>query len=343
MRKIYIYKLTSDDGGAPCVHDGVLSLAICKPRIRSVAKEGTIILGFAADLLCKMDPRYKDNCLIYDSSRGQIQRVDFVPANVIYDQRRAVRGEAAVGADEPERTTISFEAEDAFNSQVRHVRAVKRRIGAQRVEINVLAVTAPHLEVNFQSGELLPSCRATVVHLEAQPIGRDGDEIPPIGRPLRTEKSLRAGYGDHFMCAQVRRFDSEHLTGLRMGVARRIIEGNMLAVGRPTGADLHYILWVYFSQPAAIGVHHHNVPRLTGRERREGQLRSVGRPIHHSRLHGRERQLKLVGAVHALAPKDAVLKRGVGQPLAVATEGHPIRLDSFKKRGELARFGVVLH
>jgi hypothetical protein len=37
MPKIYIYKLTSDDGGAPCVRDGILSLAICKPWIRSVA------------------------------------------------------------------------------------------------------------------------------------------------------------------------------------------------------------------------------------------------------------------------------------------------------------------
>lgn len=59
MTKVYIYKLTVDDGGAPCVCDGILSLAICKPAIRSTAKHGSIILGFAANCL------HKDNRLIY--------------------------------------------------------------------------------------------------------------------------------------------------------------------------------------------------------------------------------------------------------------------------------------
>jgi len=59
MPKIYIYKLTSDDGAAPCVRDGILSLAICKPAIRSVAERGSIILGFAGNDL------YADNCLVY--------------------------------------------------------------------------------------------------------------------------------------------------------------------------------------------------------------------------------------------------------------------------------------
>ena len=59
MTKVCIYKLTVDDGGAPCVSDGILSLAICKPAIRSAAKRGNVILGFAANSL------YEDNCLVY--------------------------------------------------------------------------------------------------------------------------------------------------------------------------------------------------------------------------------------------------------------------------------------
>lgn len=59
MTKVYIYKLTVDDGGAPCVSGGVLSLAICKPAIRSTAMRGNVILGFAANSL------YRDNCLVY--------------------------------------------------------------------------------------------------------------------------------------------------------------------------------------------------------------------------------------------------------------------------------------
>ena len=46
---IYFYKLTVDAGGAPCVSGGLLSLAICKPMIRSSAKEGAWIFGFGSD------------------------------------------------------------------------------------------------------------------------------------------------------------------------------------------------------------------------------------------------------------------------------------------------------
>lgn len=59
MNSIYYYKLTVDDGGAPCVEKGLLSLAICKPRIRSGAKKGDWIFGFAASQL------ESDNRLIY--------------------------------------------------------------------------------------------------------------------------------------------------------------------------------------------------------------------------------------------------------------------------------------
>ena len=42
----YVYKITNDDGGAPCVHDGVLSLAICKPRVRVPAGTFDWVFGF---------------------------------------------------------------------------------------------------------------------------------------------------------------------------------------------------------------------------------------------------------------------------------------------------------
>jgi len=43
---IYIYKLVADNGGAPCVSGGLLSLAICKPRIRKSAGKGSLVFGF---------------------------------------------------------------------------------------------------------------------------------------------------------------------------------------------------------------------------------------------------------------------------------------------------------
>ncbi len=45
---IYVYKLTCDNGGAPCISRNLLSLSICKPRIRKSAQTGDWILGFGA-------------------------------------------------------------------------------------------------------------------------------------------------------------------------------------------------------------------------------------------------------------------------------------------------------
>ena len=59
MRRIYFYKLTTDNNGAPCVQDGLLSLAICKPMIRRTAAPGDLIFGFAAGSL------HPDHKLLY--------------------------------------------------------------------------------------------------------------------------------------------------------------------------------------------------------------------------------------------------------------------------------------
>jgi hypothetical protein len=59
--RIFFYKLAHDTGAAPCVHRGLLSLAICKPRIRCGAEVNDLIFGFGANSL---RPRNR-NRLIY--------------------------------------------------------------------------------------------------------------------------------------------------------------------------------------------------------------------------------------------------------------------------------------
>lgn len=59
MPRIYIYKMIVDIGAASCVWDGMLSLAICNPKIRAKARKNDIILGFAANSLSR------SNCLVY--------------------------------------------------------------------------------------------------------------------------------------------------------------------------------------------------------------------------------------------------------------------------------------
>jgi hypothetical protein len=43
---IYVYKIVADSGGAPCVSNQLLSLAICKPKIRKTAGKDSFVFGF---------------------------------------------------------------------------------------------------------------------------------------------------------------------------------------------------------------------------------------------------------------------------------------------------------
>ncbi len=52
MSRLYVYKVRYDDGTAPCVEDGILSLALCKPAIRATARVGDTLIGFAAKSMC---------------------------------------------------------------------------------------------------------------------------------------------------------------------------------------------------------------------------------------------------------------------------------------------------
>jgi hypothetical protein len=49
MTRFYVYKCVADTGGAPCVDRGLLSLCICKPDIRSTAREGDFIFAFGSN------------------------------------------------------------------------------------------------------------------------------------------------------------------------------------------------------------------------------------------------------------------------------------------------------
>jgi hypothetical protein len=66
--RFYVYKVTHDNGAAPCVDDGMLTLAICKPAIRATAKVGDVVFGFAANSLSW------DNRLIYIARVTAVER-----------------------------------------------------------------------------------------------------------------------------------------------------------------------------------------------------------------------------------------------------------------------------
>jgi hypothetical protein len=47
--RLYVYKCVVDDGGAPCIDDGLYTLTICKPYIRSTAKPRDLIFAFGSN------------------------------------------------------------------------------------------------------------------------------------------------------------------------------------------------------------------------------------------------------------------------------------------------------
>jgi hypothetical protein len=74
--RTYLYKLTSDRGGAPCClepqegEEAVLSLAICKPAIRRTAEPGDRIIGVASRALERADG-YVHGAVIYAAIVGE--------------------------------------------------------------------------------------------------------------------------------------------------------------------------------------------------------------------------------------------------------------------------------
>ena len=77
-QRTYLYKLTSDRGGAPCApppgpgHPPLLTLSICKPAIRRTAQPGDRILGISSHALARSD-NYPLNAVIYAAIVAEAQ------------------------------------------------------------------------------------------------------------------------------------------------------------------------------------------------------------------------------------------------------------------------------
>ena len=88
-RRTYLYKLTSDRGGAPCAIEPspgeppLLTLAICKPAIRRTAQPGDRILGITSHSLAHTDG-YPLGAIIYAAivAEGVEARDYFAPTSL---------------------------------------------------------------------------------------------------------------------------------------------------------------------------------------------------------------------------------------------------------------------
>lgn len=62
--RLFTYKVAYDGGSAPNPYKGICTLAICKPKIRSVAKQGDVVVGFG----CMNDARRIVYCMVVKES-----------------------------------------------------------------------------------------------------------------------------------------------------------------------------------------------------------------------------------------------------------------------------------
>jgi len=89
-RRTYLYKLTSDRGGAPSAPQfpgkpDLLTLSICKPAIRRTAQVGDRILGLTSRALA-LSEGYPENAVIYAAIVG-----DAIDAREYYGSRSPFR------------------------------------------------------------------------------------------------------------------------------------------------------------------------------------------------------------------------------------------------------------
>ena len=91
--RTYVYKLTSDRGGAPCAlpaeNDAhpLLTLAICKPAIRRTALPGDRILGISSHALAKSDG-YPLGAVIYAARvREGLEARDYFAPDGVFTHR----------------------------------------------------------------------------------------------------------------------------------------------------------------------------------------------------------------------------------------------------------------
>jgi len=81
--QIFIYKLTTDNGAAPCIDDGLISLCICKPLIRQAAEKGDWIIGMGGKSVSEL----KDRLIYIMQVKAVVEGGDYYAPGSKYEKR----------------------------------------------------------------------------------------------------------------------------------------------------------------------------------------------------------------------------------------------------------------
>lgn len=100
---IYVYKMVTDNGGAPCVAGNLLSLAICKPKIRKTAAKDSLVFGFGGK-------KYKERLIYIARVTGKLEK------DAYYRQREYARRPDCIYQVENDRPVRKVSAKYHFDS-----------------------------------------------------------------------------------------------------------------------------------------------------------------------------------------------------------------------------------
>lgn len=103
---IYVYKMVADNGGAPCVSGNLLSLAICKPKIRRTAGKESLIFGFGGK-------GYEERLIYIARVTGKLE------GNAYYRQREYARRADCIYRLENDQPVRKLSAKYHFDSDQR--------------------------------------------------------------------------------------------------------------------------------------------------------------------------------------------------------------------------------
>jgi|SRR2546427_598584 len=128
---IYAYKMVADNGGAPCVWRGLLSLALCKSKIRKTAEKGSLVFGFGGKdlrepLIYIAEVTEKPKVSVYYRSAKFAKRPDCIYEDIAGRSRRKSTARYHTQTDE-RRKDVGIRFENAYVLLSRNFRYFGKR------------------------------------------------------------------------------------------------------------------------------------------------------------------------------------------------------------------------
>ena len=203
MSRFFVYKLTTDNGGAPCVTPDLLTLALCKPAVRSTADLGDWIFGFG-------DNQYIGNRLIYIAKvTGKLVDGAYYGARTFWSRPDCIYRWTKAGALKPKaKPRYHGSAEDTrkdvgFHPYYRRANVLLstdfRYFGGAQCAVTIPTVIAEfvlHITQGHRGENTLHPLKRTLRRFQAEVWGNYPDQMK-LGNPFHGTDRAKCYTGEH--------------------------------------------------------------------------------------------------------------------------------------------------